>query len=161
MGIEKEIKQVKPFSSEYQKATANLIFTHNWLSLQMKSFFKPHGITLQQYNVLRILRGAKKPLSTSCIRERMIEKMADTSRLVERLSAKGWVKREASAEDKRLVDITITPEGMEYILQLEGINAHVEKIYENLTTEEASKLNKILDKLRNHSGSEASENTAR
>jgi len=107
MEIEKEINQVRPFRSEFQKATINLIYTHNWLSMRMKSFFKPHNITIQQYNVLRILKGAQKPLSTSDIRARMIEKMADTSRLVERLSAKGWVKREASLEDKRLVDVTI------------------------------------------------------
>lgn len=148
MGIEKEINQTKPFRSEFQKATINLIYTHNWLSLKMKSFFKPYGITLQQYNVLRILKGANKPLSTSCIRKRMIEKMADTSRLVERLSAKGWVQRVASAEDKRMVDVTITPEGLEYVLQLEGIDDHVESIYANLTADEATKLNKILDKLR-------------
>lgn len=149
MGIENEINQTKPFRSEFQKATINLIYTHNWLSLKMKSFFKPHGITIQQYNVLRILKGANKPLSTSCIRKRMIEKMADTSRLVERLSAKGWVERVANAEDKRLVDITITQEGLEYVLQLEGVDRFVESIYDNLTADEAAKLNVILDKLRN------------
>lgn len=149
MGIENEINQTKPFRSEFQKATINLIYTHNWLSLKMKSFFKPYGITIQQYNVLRILKGANKPLSTSCIRKRMIEKMADTSRLVERLSAKGWVERVANAEDKRLVDITITQEGLEYVLQLEGVDRFVESIYDNLTADEAEKLNVILDKLRN------------
>jgi DNA-binding MarR family transcriptional regulator len=149
MGIEKELNQTKPFRSEFQKATINLIYTHNWLSLKMKNFFKPHGITMQQYNVLRILKGANKPLSTSCIRKRMIEKMADTSRLVERLSAKGWVERVANTEDKRLVDITITKEGLEYVLQLEGLDRYVESIYENLTAEEAAKLNIILNKLRN------------
>ncbi len=148
MGIEKDINQVKPFRSEFQKATVNLIFTHNWLSLKMKDFFKPHGITIQQYNVLRILKGANKPLSTKCIRKRMIEKMADTSRLVERLSAKGWVNRVASSEDKRLVDVTITEEGLDYIMRLEGVDQYVESIYANLTTEEATSLNNILDKLR-------------
>ncbi len=148
MGIENEINQTKPFRSEFQKATVNLIFTHNWLSLKMKGFFKPYGITVQQYNVLRILKGANKPLSTSCIRKRMIEKMADTSRLVERLNAKGWVERIANAEDKRLVDITITKAGLEYVLQLEGLDRHIENLYKNLTSEEAVKLNSILDKLR-------------
>jgi len=148
MQIEKEINQVRPFRSEFQKATINLIYTHNWLSMRMKSFFKPHNITIQQYNVLRILKGAQKPLSTSDIRARMIEKMADTSRLVERLSAKGWVKREASLEDKRLVDVTITPLGLEYVSKLEGLNEHVESIYENLTSAEAIDLNTILNKLR-------------
>lgn len=148
MGIEKDINQTKPFRSEFQKATINLIYTHNWLSLKMKSFFKPHGITIQQYNVLRILKGANEPLSTSCIRDRMIEKMADTSRLVERLSAKGWVNREASATDKRLVEITLTDEGLEYVSRLQGLDQHIESIYKNLSADEANKLNKILDKMR-------------
>lgn len=148
MGIAKEINQVRPFRSEFQKATINLIYTHNWLALKMKSFFKPHKITVQQYNVLRILKGAQKPLSTSDIRDRMIEKMADTSRLVERLSVKGWVKREACCGDKRLVDVTITQAGLDYIAELEGIDQHVESIYENLSEDEANTLNDILDKMR-------------
>ncbi len=149
MGIAKEINQVRPFKSEFQKATINLIYTHNWLALKIKSFFKPHNITLQQYNVLRILKGAGKPLSTSDIRERMIEKMADTSRLVERLSVKGWVKREACCNDRRLVDVTITQNGLNYLAELEDIDHHVEGIYENLSEDEANALNDILDKLRN------------
>lgn len=148
MEIAKEINQVRPFRSEFQKATINLIYTHNWLALKMKNFFKPHKITVQQYNVLRILKGAEKPLSTSDIRDRMIEKMADTSRLVERLSLKGWVKREACCGDKRLVDVTITPAGIEYLAQLEGIDKHVEGIYENLSLDDANILNDILDKMR-------------
>ena len=149
MGIAKEINQIRPFRSEFQKATINLIFTHNWLSLKMKSFFKPYKITIQQYNVLRILKGAGKPLSTSDIRERMVEKMADTSRLVERLSIKGWVNRVACCDDKRLVDITITEAGLNYIADLDGIEKHVESLYENLTVDEAQTLNSILDKIRN------------
>ncbi len=148
MGIASDINQTKPFRSEFQKATINLMYTHNWLALKMKSFFKSHNITVQQYNVLRILKGAAKPLSTSDIRERMIEKMADTSRLVERLSLKGWVKREACFDDKRLVDVTITQEGLDHIAGLAGLEKHVESIYENLSFAEANMLNRILDKMR-------------
>ena len=148
MEIEKEISQKSPFRSEFQKATINLIFTHNWLSTQLKKFLKPYEITLQQYNVLRILRGAKKPLSTSDIRTRMIEKMADTSRLVERLSAKGWVDRVACCVDKRLVDITISQEGLDFISQLDSFDMHIENIYDNISATEAENLNGILDKLR-------------
>ncbi len=148
MGIANDINQIRPFRSEFQKATINLIYTHNWLALKMKNFFKPHKITVQQYNVLRILKGAEKPLSTSDIRDRMIEKMADTSRLVERLSLKGWVYRVACCNDKRLVDITITQAGLDYIAQLEGIDKHIESIYENLSEDEANTLNSILDKMR-------------
>lgn len=148
MKIEKEINQSKPFKSEYHKATVNLIFTHNWLSLKLKNYLKQHSITLQQYNVLRILKGANKPLSTSCIRERMMEKMADTSRLVERLCSKGWVNREACCGDKRLVDITISKAGKEFLDQTKQIDNFIEDIYKNLSKEEAEQLNLILDKLR-------------
>jgi len=148
MDIEKEINQVKPFKSEFQKATINLIFTHNWLNLKLKKFLKPYDCTLQQYNVLRILKGAEKPLSTSCIRSRMVEKMADTSRLVERLCSKGWVNREACCGDKRLVDVTISNEGISFLELTKKMDGFVEDLYSNLTPEEAQQLNAILDKLR-------------
>ena len=149
MQIEKEINQKKPFRSEYHRATANLIFTNNWLSLKLKSFLKPHGCTLQQYNVLRILRGAKESISTSEIRSRMIEKMADTSRLVERLCVKGWVNRQACCGDKRLVDVTISPDGIEFLQALDAFNDYVENLYTSLNEDEMKQLNTILDKLRN------------
>ncbi len=148
MDIGKAINQVKPFRSEYQKATINLIFTHNWLNLKLKKFLKPHDCTLQQYNVLRILKGANEPISTSDIRDRMIEKMADTSRLVERLCHKGWVNRQACCGDKRLVDVTISKEGLDFVEQLSKMDNYIEELYGNLTSEEAQQLNTILDKLR-------------
>jgi len=148
MEIEKEINQVKPFKNEFHKATVNLVFTHNWLQTQFKKFLKPFDCTLQQYNVLRILKGAQKPISTRCIRERMIEKMADTSRLVERLSTKGWVNREACCNDKRLVDVTISDEGLDFLEMTKSIDSYIEKLYGNLNNEEISQLNTILNKLR-------------
>jgi DNA-binding MarR family transcriptional regulator len=148
MRLEKEINQRRPFKSEFHKATANLVFTHNWLSVKLKTFLKPHGCTLQQYNVLRILKGAKEPISTSEIRSRMIEKMADTSRLVERLCGKGWVNRQACCGDKRLVDVTISEEGLEFLQALDDFNDYVESLYINLNGEELIQLNTILDKLR-------------
>ena len=148
MEIEKEINQKKPFKSEFQKATINLIYTNNWLALKLKSFLKPHQCTLQQYNVLRILKGANEPISTSDIRDRMIEKMADTSRLVERLCSKGWVNREACCGDKRLVDVTISKQGLDFIDKLAAFDDEIDKLYANLDEEEAKQLNRILDKLR-------------
>ena len=84
MGIEKDINQQK-FRNEFQKASINLIYTFNWVSEKMKVFFENQDITSQQFNILRILRGAHKPLSTLQIRERMLDKMSDTSRIVDRL----------------------------------------------------------------------------
>jgi len=148
MNIEKEIKQKAPFKTEFHKAIVNIIYTHNWLSSKLKNFLKPHDCTIQQYNVLRILKGAKSPISTREIRERMIEKMADTSRLVERLCVKGWVKREACCGDRRLVDVTISDQGLNFLQQTEEMDQYIERLYEKLSQEETSQLNTILDKLR-------------
>ncbi len=148
MKIEKEINQTKPFKSNHHRALINLIFTSNWMSGRIRNQLKPFDVTLQQYNVLRILRGAGKAISTSCIRGRMVEKMADTSRLVERLCTKGWVNREACCSDKRLVDITISQEGIEMIESIESQVNMIEDITKNLNPQEAKILSELLDKLR-------------
>lgn len=148
MKIEEEINQTKPFKSNHQRALINLIFTSNWLSSNIKKQLKPHDVTLQQYNVLRILKGAGKPISTSCIRSRMVERMADTSRLVERLCSKGWVNKEACCSDNRLVDITISEEGISAVENIEAQVNMMEEFKKNLNDEEARILGELLDKLR-------------
>ncbi len=126
----------------------SIIQSYHKVESELRNFLKPYGITLQQYNVLKILKGAQKPLSTSVIRERMIEPMADTSRLVERLCTKGWVDRSACEKDKRLVDITISPEGVAFIENLTNMDHTLERLYSKLSPEEASTLNKLLNKIR-------------
>ena len=148
MRIEDEINQKRPFKSNHHRALVNLIFTSNWMSSNIKGKLKPFEITLQQYNVIRILRDPGEPISTSCIRSRMMEKMADTSRLVERLCSKGWVNKEACCSDNRLVDITISDEGMDLVQLIEGRVSIVEAITQNLNDEEAKMLGELLDKLR-------------
>ncbi len=148
MKIEQELKQTKPFRSNKQRAGVNILFTHYWLCDKIKSHLKTHDITLQQYNILRILRGAGKPISTSCIRERMIDRMSDTSRLVKRLCQKGWVNSEACCSDKRRVDVTISNEGLGLIKIIEESDAGIENFLQNLSDEEAAVLNKLLDKIR-------------
>jgi len=81
MKIENAIQQKKPFGSAKQKVLVNLIYTHNWVTDQIKQYLKPYGITMKQYNVLRILQGAEQPITTSIIRERLLDKMSDASRL--------------------------------------------------------------------------------
>ena len=125
-----------------------LIQTYQRLNSELNNFLKPFGITLQQYNVLKILNGAKEPLSTSVIRQRMLEPMADASRLVQRLLNKGLVTRIASAKDKRLVDISITAEGIQFIDKLKNLDRIIENMYDNIDQEEAGKLNDLLNKLR-------------
>ena len=107
MGIEQDIQQPN-FRNEFQKMGINIIFTANWLNERIASFLSKEDITLQQYNILRILRGSDAPLSTLQIRERMLDKMSDTSRIVDRLIVKGLVQKSACKVDKRLVDIILT-----------------------------------------------------
>lgn len=147
MGIEQDIQQTK-FRNDYQKGLVNLIFTHGYLSEKLKSIFNRTGITSQQYNILRILRGAGKPLSTLELRKRMLVKMSDTSRLVDRLILKGFVKKTTCPKDKRLVDISITATGLKLLVELEKFNDEMDQLLQPLSTEEVNSLNKLLDKIR-------------
>jgi len=148
MKIEQVIKQRRPFRNAWQKSIINLIYTSNWVTDRIKQLLKPYGITLQQYNVLRILRGAGEPISTSVIRERLLDKMADTSRMVDRLYQKGLVDRRVCPNDKRLVDISLSDKGRELVEELEHINAKLDSITGNLSEEEAHLLSELLDKIR-------------
>ena len=147
MAIEKDINQTK-FRNEYQKATINFIYTYNWMNEQMKLFFEPHNITAQQFNILRILRGAAKPLSTLQIRQRMLDKMSDTSRIVDRLVKKNLVKKNVCETDKRLVDVTITEKGINLLEEMDTKETLMDGILQNINEEEAKKLNSLLDKIR-------------
>ncbi|HOZ78969.1 MAG TPA: MarR family transcriptional regulator, partial [Ferruginibacter sp.] len=147
MGIENDINQRK-FRSEYQKAIVNLIYTYNWTTERLKNIFDKEEVTMQQFNILRILRGSEKPLSTLQIRERMLDKMSDTSRIVDRLVIKGLVKKEVCASDKRLVDVTITEKGQHLLQKLDAFEPDMEALVNALTEEEATTLNNLLDKLR-------------
>ena len=149
MGIDKDIRQVA-FRNGYNKAMVNILFTNNWMMERIKGFVKTADLTPQQYNILRILRGAGQPLSTLQIREKMLDKMSDTSRMVERLVTKGLVQKSVSGKDKRLVDVTITSQGQEVLDRLDSRNNELDDILQNLTEDEAEKLSHLLDKLRNH-----------
>jgi len=138
----------KSFRSEHHKAMVNIQFTSNWIIERVKSFVENANITPQQYNILRILRGSIVPLSTLQIRERMLDKMSDTSRLVDRLVKKGLAEKKVSATDKRLVDVTITENGIEVLERLDENNEQLDSIAQSLTTEEAAVMNGLLDKLR-------------
>ncbi len=115
---------------------------------ELRKFLKPYGVSLQQFNVLKILKGAKEPISTSVIRERMVQPMADSSRLVDRLSAKGWVTRISCSTDKRLVDVTISEEGIKFLELVPSVETIIEKLYRQISREEAENLNHLLNKLR-------------
>lgn len=147
MGIEKDIQQ-QLFRNEYQKATVNIIFSANWLQEKIKNFLDTEDITTQQYNILRILRGHKEPLSTLQIRERMLDKMSDTSRIVERLQKKNLVEKKTCPADKRLVDVVISKKGLALLEKLDRKNSELDQMLHNLSAEEARNLNNLLDKMR-------------
>ena len=147
MGIEKDIQQSN-FRNEFQKMGINLLFTANWLNERIGRVLVKEDITQQQYNILRILRGSEAPLSTLQIRERMLDKMSDTSRIVDRLIVKGLVQKTACKMDKRLVDITLTQKGITLVQKLDQFNDQIDSILKGVTESEATTLNQILDKLR-------------
>jgi DNA-binding MarR family transcriptional regulator len=147
MSIEDDINQSK-FRNEFQKAGINIIYTFNWIGEKMKGVFDEHGLTSQQFNILRILRGAGKPLSTLQIRQRMLDKMSDTSRIVDRLILKGLVKKTICKTDKRLVDILITDKGKKLLTKLDEHQDELDGVMSNLTEAEAVTLNILLDKIR-------------
>ena len=147
MSIEEDISQPK-FRNEFQKGVINLIYTYNWMNEKMKTLFDREKITAQQFNILRILRGAGKPLSTLQIRKRMLDKMSDTSRIVDRLILKGLVKKTVCPEDKRLVDVSITDKGMNLLEKMDKYENDMDAVFGNLSIAEAKTLNNLLDKIR-------------
>jgi len=148
MGIEKDIHQMK-FRNERQKAMINLLYTYNWALEQIKDFLSPEEITVQQFNILRILRGSHPtPLSTLQIRDRMLDKMSDTSRIVDRLITKGYVKKETCKKDRRLVDVIISPKGLSTLERIDRRQQEMDDILQNLSEEEALTLTSLLDKAR-------------
>jgi DNA-binding MarR family transcriptional regulator len=147
MGIEQDIQQPN-FRNEFQKMGINLLFTANWLNEHIGKILSDEGVTQQQYNILRILRGSTTPLSTLKIRERMLDKMSDTSRIVDRLIAKELVVKNTCEKDKRLVDITLSPKGIILVDQLDQYNDRIDALLKGINESEAQLMNQILDKIR-------------
>lgn len=147
--IEEEIKQ-KKFNSEYQKLVVNIFYTSSWLSAKNLHLLKPYGISQEQYNVLRILRGQfPNPCSIQTICDRMIDRSSNASRIVEKLRLKKMLERVECKSDRRLVDITITETGLKLLSELDQFfNNWEESLGHTVTEAEAKELNRILDKLR-------------
>lgn len=148
MGIQEEIKQ-SHFRNAYQKAFLNILYTNNWLDEQVRDMLSGEGLTKQQFNVMRILRGSyPEPLSTLQIRERMLDKMSDTSRIVDRLIKKDFVTKQTCPNDKRLVDVLITDTGLKKLDELDQKENMIEESFQNLSESEAEMLSALLDKMR-------------
>jgi DNA-binding MarR family transcriptional regulator len=134
------------FPNNKVKATLNILYTANWISSHQNAFFKPYGISPQQFNILRILKGAKKPLKVQTIKERMVERSPNATRLMDKLYAKGFISREHCPDDRRVVYIEITKKGLD---QLKIISQQLkDDLLENITEKEAEQLSDLLDKIR-------------
>ncbi|WP_088324902.1 MarR family winged helix-turn-helix transcriptional regulator [Polaribacter tangerinus] len=134
------------FKNEKIKAYINLKYTANWLNSKENEFFKPYGISPQQYNILRILRGAKKEMKVQVIKERMIERSPNATRLMDKLFEKKYIKRSRCKHDRRVVYVSISKEGLAILEEID-VNKNLE-YFENLTSEEATILSDLLDKIR-------------
>jgi len=148
MALEDEIKQRK-FKNEYQKLGINLAYTSSFMLNHNMRFLKKFGLTLPQFNILRILRGQHpKATTVNDLIDRMLDKSSNASRIVEKLRSKNLVVRKVSESDRRAVDVTITEAGLAL---LPRIDAQETKLYcgdQVLTVEEAKTLNDLLDKAR-------------
>lgn len=149
MRIEEAIQQ-KRFKSEFHKAQINLIYTAHWLGQETAGVLKPYGISVQQFNILRILRGlGKEPATIKLLTERMLDRMSNASRLVDKLLAKGLVAREECPHDRRRVNIWITEEGLRVVGEAsEKVDVHVSQFFNPLSEAEARQLNEMLDRIR-------------
>ena len=148
MKIEDIIKS-KVISLEL-KTVLNLLYTTNLVQDKTSEALKSFELSTEQFNVLRILRGQKGvPASLSCVQERMICKMSNTTRLVDKLITKGMVQRSVCENNRRKVDIVITQKGMDTLAQLdEPMKELNNSIIKNLSVQETETLNSLLDKIR-------------
>lgn len=134
------------FPNNKVKALLNIIYTANWINSQQNLFFKEFGLSPQQFNILRILRGAGQPLKVQTIKERMIERAPNATRLMDKLCSKELIERIACPDDRRVVHINITQVGLNL---LEDISKEMKDDYiKNITEEEAGVLSDLLDKIR-------------
>lgn len=149
MKLEKEIHQAK-FKDPFQKLVVNLIYSGNWVNFNTNKLLKEHKLTPQQFNVLRILKGQHpNPVPIFTITERMLDKMSNASRLVEKLRQKGLVARSECGADRRRVDVVITDEGISKLEEMNDLVATFNhNLSANLSEEEATMLNDLLDKMR-------------
>lgn len=146
-----ELIKTKPYKDPHQRAFINIIYTGSWLVSKFNQLMKPYGITEPQYNVLRILKGQNgKAMNLYEIQERMVQRMSNVSRLIDKLLEKEYVIRVERKENRRMVDISITEKGLKLIDDLEApIQKTFKKFNDNLKKEEARQLAEWLDKLRN------------
>ena len=146
--LEEDVK-VDQFRNSRHRLLVNLMYTHNWMTAHMQAVFKSFGVTNQQYNILRILRGSRpEPCTIQLLKERMLDKQPDVSRLVDRLQTKGLVGRRVNKQDRRKMDVEISAEGMELLAKMEPAVDGMENLFQQLDAAEVEQINELLDKIR-------------
>ncbi len=147
--LQREIRQNRPFGSLHQEATLGVLRTADLLRRRVAEVVERYGVTVQQFNVLRILRGAGGPLPTLEIGERMVEQAPGVTRLLDRIEAKGWVARERCTEDRRQVLVSITPAGLELLARMdETVNGADADALGMLDDADTERLIELLDRIR-------------
>ncbi len=145
--LEKELKS--RFDSEQHKALLNVMFTANWMRTRLAEVYRPFGVSTQQYNILRILRGAKQRMKMHSVKERMIDRAPNATRLTDKLIAKGLVQRERCEEDRRVVYVSISDKGLELLAQVDiSSKALHHELASGLSEADALHLNSTLDAWR-------------
>ena len=142
--ISKDIQSA--FKSDKQKAMLNIIYTANWITNKQNGFFKSFGISPQQYNILRILRGANTVLPVQTIKDRMLQRAPNATRMMDKLCDKLLIKRVACSNDRRVVQVEITEKGLQLLTEIDNA-AHTDYL-KNITNKEAAVLSDLLDKIR-------------
>src|SRR5690606_39955532 len=147
MKLEEEIQS--KFKDNYHKLLVNIVYSYSWANTILRKQLKTQNLTTQQFNILRILRGQHpQPATVNLLKERMLDKMSDASRIVERLIKKKLVVREINQKDRRAVDIYITEKGLELLKKLDKMDLGTDVLRKNLSPEETDQLNRLLDQMR-------------
>lgn len=144
--ISKDINST--FPSESVKALINIKYTAGWIETLSNNLLKPYRISTQQYNILRILRGAKTQISVQTVKDRMIEKSPNTTRLMDKLCTKKLIERVRCENDRRVVYVKIATQGLELLAEIDVNMNDSEDLMKNLNHQELVKLNELLDKIR-------------
>jgi DNA-binding MarR family transcriptional regulator len=148
MRLEDEIK-TKQFRSEGNKLSVNIIYTFGWMMNRNNKLFHRFGLTMQQYNILRILRGQfPQPCNIQLLKDRMLDKQSDVSRLIDRLHQKTLIDRKTSASDRRKLDIVISQKGLDLLLEMDPLAAAMDDSFDALSEAELIEANRLLDLIR-------------
>lgn len=146
-GIDQELQS--RFNSEQQKAMLNVLFTANWIRTKQVALFKPYGLSPQQYNILRILRGAKDRMPMQQVKGRMIDRAPNATRLTDKLIAKGLVLRERCEDDRRVIYVRISERGLEMLQAIDNdVLLNEATRLQTLSDSDALAMNRILDQWR-------------